>query len=327
MSTFTYTNTVDASGNGIDGVLRNLDTVDKQTAPLPYASNQNGDWNTSATWVNGNMQSIPGSTSIVDSNITVDWNIVKISHDVTLDNSTLPFNKNNNRELLALYIDSNELTLTGNNSDKSGNGITISHYLSLNGKLDLEGESQLIQTENSDLIVGLNGKLERDQQGTADTFTYNYWSSPVGETNTGLNDYSYSVQDIMQDGDIPVNFLGSGYNGAASSPIQISDYWIWKFADLTNDDYSAWQHIRASGTIHAGEGFTMKGPGTGSIVSEQNYVFNGKPNNGDITLTITSGNEYLVGNPYASALDANEFINDNIVNSEINPLRNNEFID
>jgi len=311
MSTFTYTNTVDASGNGIDGVLRNLDTVDKQTAPLPYASNQNGDWNTSATWVNGNMQSIPGSTSIVDSNITVDWNIVKISHDVTLDNSTLPFNKNNNRELLALYIDSNELTLTGNNSDKSGNGITISHYLSLNGKLDLEGESQLIQTENSDLIVGLNGKLERDQQGTADTFTYNYWSSPVGETNTGLNDYSYSVQDIMQDGDIPVNFLGSGYNGAASSPIQISDYWIWKFADLTNDDYSAWQHIRASGTIHAGEGFTMKGPGTGSIVSEQNYVFNGKPNNGDITLTITSGNEYLVGNPYASALDANEFINDN----------------
>ena len=311
MSTFTYTNTVDASGNGIDGVLRNLDTVDKQTAPLPYASNQNGDWNTSATWVNGNMQSIPGSTSIVDSNITVDWNIVKISHDVTLDNSTLPFNKNNNRELLALYIDSNELTLTGNNSDKSGNGITISHYLSLNGKLDLEGESQLIQTENSDLIVGLNGKLERDQQGTADTFTYNYWSSPVGETNTGLNDYSYSVQDIMQDGDIPVNFLGSGYNGAASSPIQISDYWIWKFADLTNDDYSAWQHIRASGTIHAGEGFTMKGPGTGSIVSEQNYVFNGKPNNGDITLTITSGNEYLVGNPYASALEANEFINDN----------------
>jgi len=310
MSTFTYTNTIDASGNGIDGALRNLDTVDKQTAPLPYESNQNGDWNTNATWVNGSMQSIPGSTSIVDSNITVDWNIVKTSHDVTLDNSTLP-SGNNNRKLLALYIDSNELTVTGNNGDSSGNGITITHYFILDGKLDLEGESQLIQTENSDLMVGLNGELEKDQQGTADTFTYNYWSSPVGETNTGLNDYSYSVQDIMQDGDVSVNFLGSGYNGSASSPIQIADYWIWKFADLTYDDYSAWQHMRASGTIYAGEGYTMKGPGTGSIMSDQNYVFNGKPNNGDITLTINSGNEYLVGNPYASALDANEFINDN----------------
>ena len=30
------------------------------------------------------------------------------------------------------------------------------------------------------LVVGASGKLYRDQQGTADTFTYNYWSSPVG---------------------------------------------------------------------------------------------------------------------------------------------------
>src|SRR5210317_2180002 len=55
----------------------------------------------------------------------------------------------------------------------------------------------------------------------------------------------------------------------------------------------------------------MKGPGTGSILTDQNYVFSGKPNNGDIDLTLSAGNDYLVGNPYASAIDAYKFINDN----------------
>lgn len=51
--------------------------------------------------------------------------------------------------------------------------------------------------------------------------------------------------------------------------------------------------------------------GTGASTSDQNYVFVGKPNNGDIDLTVFDGNIYLVGNPYPSALDAHEFINDN----------------
>lgn len=311
MSVYIYTNTDDASGNGNQGALRNLNTVDRQTAPLPYQSTQNGDWGTSTTWENGSLQYIPGSTSIVDTNTTVDWNIVRTSHNVTMDNSSLPAAKNANRDLLALYVDANELTLNGSNASNTGNGLTVSHYLSLTGKIDLEGESQLIQENDSDLTVATNGQLERDQQGTADTYTYNYWSAPVGETDTAINNYSYSVQDIMLDGANPVNFSASGYDGAHTNPIRIADYWIWKFANLTSDDYSAWQHVRGNGTINAGEGFTMKGPGSGSILNDQNYVFLGKPNNGDITLTINSGNDYLIGNPYASAINADEFINDN----------------
>ncbi len=48
-----------------------------------------------------------------------------------------------------------------------------------------------------------------------------------------------------------------------------------------------------------------------SLGSTQNYTFYGKPNNGDITLNINEGNDYLIGNPYPSALDANQFIIDN----------------
>ncbi|MEO1031011.1 MAG: LamG-like jellyroll fold domain-containing protein, partial [Bacteroidota bacterium] len=311
MSVYTYTNTDDASGNGNQGALRNLNTVDRQTAPLPYQSTQDGNWDTSTTWTNGDIQSIPGAASIVDASVTVDWNIVRTSHNVTMDNSSLPSGKNDNREVLALYVDANELTLSGDNATDTGNALTVSHYLSLTGKIDLEGESQLIQENDSDLMVATNGELERDQQGTADTYTYNIWSSPVGATDIATNNYSYTVQDIIYDGTNPVNFVAAGYDGSPTNPITIASFWIWKFANQTTDDYSSWQHVRRTGTIFAGEGFTMKGPGSGAILDEQNYVFLGKPNNGDITLTINAGNSYLVGNPYASALNADEFIADN----------------
>ncbi|MCA0154551.1 MAM protein, partial [Winogradskyella sp. 2Y89] len=157
----------------------------------------------------------------------------------------------------------------------------------LTGKLDLEGESQLIQEEDSDLLVAVNGELERDQQGTADTFTYNYWSAPVGDTDIATNNYSYALQDIFYDGTNAVNFDNASLDGGATNPITIADYWIWKYANQPSDNYASWQHVRSTGTLNAGEGFTMKGPGTGAILAEQNYVYLGKPNNGDINLTIT----------------------------------------
>ena len=319
MSTYTYTNTKDESGNGHQGALKNLQTVDWQTAPLPYLSTQNGDWDTNSTWVNGSVQTMPGETSIVDSTVTIDWNIVRTNHNVTLDNSGLPTANGDNRSVLGLFVDSNELTVEGDHSSNKGWGLTVTHYLNLDGKIDLEGESQLIQTLNSDLAVTSAGTLERDQQGTKDLHTYNYWSSPVGVSNITTNNNSYTLPNILNDGTnnaapVSINFLTSGYDGAVGPPISIADYWVWKYANQLSDTYSAWQHVRSTGTINAGEGFTMKGVlSTASAhTQEQNYVFEGKPDNGDITISIFAGNDYLIGNPYASAIDSNEFIYDNI---------------
>lgn len=311
MSVYTYTNTEDASGKGNQGALRNLNTVDRQTAPLPYESTQSGKWSTQTTWRNGTVQTIPGTTSIVNGNITVDWNIVRTNHDVTIvDDADLPAVKLGNRTVLGLMVESNMLEVSGitDMANNIGYGLTVSHYLALDGTIDLQGESQLIQTQDSDLIVGSTGRLERDQQGTADTYTYNYWSSPVGRIDDlEPNEFRYSLSNVLQN----VGFLTSGYDGTAS-PLQIADYWVWKFANLADGDYSAWQHTRSTGNILAGEGFTMKGPGSGLLTEDQNYVFRGKPNNGHIDLLINPGNNYLVGNPYPSAIDAVEFINDNL---------------
>lgn len=323
MSEFTYKNVLDGSRNSNNGQLKNLNTVDLQTAPLPFISQQNGNWNNIASWKNGRVQYSPGSPSIVDPNITIDWNIVKTAHDLTMDNSNLPSSKNNNRTLLALYVEANEITLSGDTDVLTGNGLTVTHYLELGGTIDLDGESQLIQTANSDLNVLTNGKIERDQQGTADTYTYNYWSSPVTKENATYN--SFKITDVMKDGTsvnnaLSINFSSSGYDGAATSPIKIADYWIWKYANQSSINASSWQHVRRTGTIFPGEGFTMKGPGSGSIESQQNYIFTGKPNNGEINLTLAANNEYLVGNPYPSAIDANTFILNNGPNALISTM-------
>jgi hypothetical protein len=318
MSKMVFGSMKDYSNSGNDASLINYDLVDEQTAPLPYVSTQDGDWDTSTTWVNGDVQYIPGVDTYLDVVETIDWNIVQIDHDVTMDNSDtalIPAANNDNRVLLGLTVSSGaDLEIEGLTADGEGQGLTVSHYLKLDGTIDLSGESQFIQTTDSDLDVTSAGVLQRDQQGEPDIYTYNYWSSPVGVSNITTNNNSYDMTDILKDGTDPDNpgnitFITSSYDGTNGSPIGIADYWIWKFANQLDDDYSAWQHVRSTGSVSAGEGYTMKG--TGTLASEQNYVYEGKPNNGDISLTITDGNDYLVGNPYASAIDADEFINDN----------------
>ncbi|WP_298903311.1 LamG-like jellyroll fold domain-containing protein [uncultured Psychroserpens sp.] len=301
----------------INGRLYNVpnSSIDTQTAPLPYKSTQNGSWESNSSWVNGSVQTIPGAKSISHASISIDWNIVETSHNLTMNNSSIT---SKNRSLLGLIVNSNKITVEGNNTSKTGYGLTVTHYLRLNGDIDLEGESQLIQSDDSDLEISSSGSLEKDQQGTRDMFTYNYWSSPVGVSSTSANNTNYSLSSVFRDGTSSsspqnINFITNSYDGTSGSPIGIADYWVWKFANQPDDDYSAWQHVRSTGTLKAGEGFTMKGVAntSGNVSQEQNYVVNGKPNNGDITLPITAGNDYLVGNPYASAIDSHQFIQDN----------------
>lgn len=298
MSVYTYTNTNDMSGNSNQGALRNLDTVDFQTAPLPYQSQAAGSWNTGATWLNNTVQALPNALSIVDGVTPIDWNIVEINHDITINTFT---SLGRERSVQGLIVNSGDLQVNGDTASGTGNGLNVTHYLKLDGTLDLEGESQLIQTTDSDFDTSSAGSLERDQQGNANTYIYNYWSSPVAPTSNT----NYTLPNVITN----VGFLTSGYNGSAS-PVRNADYWIWKYNNRPGNTYSEWQHVRSTGNLAPGEGFSMKGPGTAT--PDQNYILSGQPNNGDINLTISDDNDYLVGNPYPSAIDANAFILDHI---------------
>ncbi|MFG6686144.1 choice-of-anchor D domain-containing protein [Mariniflexile sp. HNIBRBA6329] len=293
---------------GSGAKIYNTKIIDVQSAPLPFVTQQSG--TSLLTALN-----IPGEGVNGNDAVTYDWSIVKISHDAITYNA--------NQKHVGLIVDA--LDKISSNpiefSIQDDSELSVSWYLKLDGFVDLDGESQLVQGPDSKLDVTSSGYIERDQQGTKDLFTYNYWSSPVGIRNSTSNNNSYRMIDnVLKNGTVSatpnnITFLTSGYNGNTSGTnISIADYWIWKFANKTYDSYSSWQHMRRNGTILPAEGFTMKGVAntSGNITQTQNYVFNGKPNNGDITLSISAGNEYLVGNPYPSALDADEFIRDNI---------------
>jgi hypothetical protein len=279
--------------------LNYITTIQDQTAPMPYTTSNDGDWSSTATWAHGNVWDIENESD------NKDWSIVSIKNNITTSNK---------HTTLGLIIDvSGKLTINGDNE------LNNSWYLKLDGKIDLQGESQLVQGATSTLDATSSGTLERDQQGTQDLYTYNYWASPVGISNSSSNNNSFTLASILKDGTNPalpinINWLTSGYNGTSGSPIGIADYWIWKYANQLSDNYPSWQHVRSTGSLQPGEGFTMKGTADtgGAITNEQNYVFNGKPHNGDVKLTLSSGNDYLIGNPYASAIDADEFILDNI---------------
>ena len=269
--------------------------VNTQTAPMPYISKADTPWSLDTTWENGTNQDLPNSASIVNSSTFIDWNIVKTNNNVT---------SNGNKTILGLIVNSGTLSATNDTQ------IEVSHYLKLDGKIDLVGMSQLLQTEGSYLNLGTAGSLERDQQGQANTFNYNYWGSPVWTINNGI-DNTFSVGGVLKDGTNPlipgaINWVG-GYNGALS-PFSLARYWIYKFDNKANA-YANWTQIGETGSLEAGKGFTLKGAGT---LGTQNLTFVGKPNNGTITNAVGADQLLLVGNPYPSALDANLFIDDNI---------------
>ncbi|HEX9826653.1 MAG TPA: LamG-like jellyroll fold domain-containing protein, partial [Flavobacteriaceae bacterium] len=302
--------------------------LDSQTIAVPYISAANGDWDEESTWVNGSDNMLPNALSL-DGETYIDWNIVETSHDITSGDRDIT--------VLGLKNNSGKITIADPNDSQdetnSGQGLTITHYLELDGVIDLVGESQLVQTKGSVLDADSGGYIERDQQGTANSFNYNYWSSSVGPiggnsstrgTGIASTNPSHTISGVLFDGTVsssyqPINFSSSttaADSSTPSNPRTISTRWLYKYYGPTND-YNSWIKINEVSSLAAGEGFTMKGTsGPANILSSfQNYVFKGLPNNGDISLALnkSSGDvDRLIGNPYPCVLDATEFILDNL---------------
>lgn len=108
----------------------------------------------------------------------------------------------------------------------------------------------------------------------------------------------------------------SSYSGSGS----ISTFWLYTFTNALT--YWDWRKLSLSTPpIQPGVGYTQKG--TGTPEDKQEYTFEGKPNNGTILIDVidkggegsvatVSKTEYLLGNPYPSAIDIHKFIDDNV---------------
>jgi len=163
----------------------------------------------------------------------------------------------------------------------NGNTLTITEekflenqlYLDLSGTIDLLGDSQLIQTSTSDLVTSSEGKVLRRQEGTSSAYWYNYWASPVGALAArGLTD-----------------------NNAATNNLNNTPFNIGMLKDETGANYQFTSGYTANGNISTYWLFTFRNGRTywGSVA--------------DVSKT-----EYLLGNPYPSAIDIHKFIDDNV---------------
>ncbi len=198
--------------------------------------------------------------------------------------------------------------------------------LATNSNLYLRNSAQLVQGTTSTSNNTGTGVISVYQEGTSDNFEYNYWCSPVGNpvSATGNTNFGISLlnRPSTSTAAVPATLLPlTNYDGTAN-PLAIASYWIYKLTNANN--YSQWVQVGSATTIAPGEGFTMKGtsgtdttdpestgilnnPGTGT----QRYDFRGKPNDGNISVAVGTGNAAtLTGNPYPSAIDLNAFLLD-----------------
>jgi uncharacterized protein YegP (UPF0339 family) len=200
--------------------------------------------------------------------------------------------------------------------------VTQDINLQNNGNLYLRNESQLIQgTAGASTNKGL-GKVSMFQEGTSDNYDYNYWCSPVGNASASAGNENFGITMLNRPTGLtaytPATILSASALDGIASPLSIAPRWIYKF--LSSSTYSQWFLAGSGTTIAAGEGFTMKGTsGTDATTvnsvqnnsgSAQRYDFRGKPNDGNISVSVGLNNLTLTGNPYPSALHVNAFLLD-----------------
>jgi hypothetical protein len=143
------------------------------------------------------------------------------------------------------------------------------------GSIIFENNSSLIQTNN---VVNTGNITYKRNTTPVGKFDYTYWSSPV------------SPQTLLN-----------------VSPTTLFDkYLSWDAVAGT------WKVEATSTVMGKGIGYIIRGPQGNATPAVHTASFIGVPNNGPISYSIAnSGLSYLIGNPYPSALDADEFLGAN----------------
>jgi len=233
----------------------------------------NTDWNNASNW------SPIGVPTIADCVV-----IPNVANDPEITGS----NYNAFAKSLSILAGA-ELELSSNNS------ITVNDAINVNatGSFDIDNNASLVQINNVPNIGRVN--IERITQPMY-RFDYTYWGSPVT--------------------------LASNYTLGMLSPLTLSDkYFSW--TPSVSNSFGSWFFESAATVMNPIKGYIVRAPQTFSFTPDVKvpYTANfiGTPNNGDIFCPIYFGglplannnDKYnLLGNPYASAVDAELFLSD-----------------
>lgn len=252
--------------------------------------------NTAASRLNlyGNWTNDAGNNAFTEGNGTVHFNgtTPQIINNVTPVGTEVFYNVvlNNNFDTATSndLIASGDLTVaTGKTLNIDANGFAqVNKKLTHNGTITVQNDGQFIQIDETDTNTGTYTGTQFQVKRNADnirSLDYVYWSAPVENTDVA------SINGTLR----------YYWDTTAANPNGTQGYWL-----------------AATGTMNKGQGYIVRGPSSFSTPQTLSVDFNGKPFNGQFNYPITRGtngtskddNLILVGNPYASAIDADAFL-------------------
>lgn len=201
---------------------------------------------------------------------------------------------NGNLIVCSLTVDSG-ITLT----IPSGTYVDIENDLTVNntGIVNINHEGSLVMVEDTGSVT-LNGTGIVNVEKTTTSFEqydYTYWSSPVTSTTfaTALSGWRL---------DRTYNYIAANYEDLDN--------------DEVDDDNNVWNLVTSTNAMSPGVGYAAMGPTTGSFPRTESIMFSGTVNNGVITTPIslsadatdTDDDWNFIGNPYPSAVSADDFV-------------------
>ena len=191
--------------------------------------------------------------------------------------------------------------------------IEIQSNLFNEGIINIDNNASLIQVNNSATNSGTGTTNVTRITPNFEKYDYTYWSSPIKDDILGTRFAAWNLNNAYSYNTANFSDLFSGLYNPTSQTILGSDTF-----DDNGDD---WTKIVSplSTTMTQGVGYAIMGGISGTFPRTETVTFSGEVNNGIIPFALaqsannasTTDDFNLVGNPYPSALSADEFIKSN----------------
>ncbi|AXG68490.1 amylopullulanase [Kordia sp. SMS9] len=177
----------------------------------------------------------------------------------------------------------------------SGTFIDIQNDLtvSVGGTFNVEHQGSLIMVDDAGTV---SGTVNVEKTTTSfEQYDYTYWSSPVTSTTFGTALSSWRL-------DRAYRYIAANFEDLD--------------ADELDDNDDIWSNMLSADTMSPGVGYAVMGPTTGTFPRTETVTFSGTVNNGVITSPISLSADAtdadddwnFVGNPYPSAISADDFV-------------------
>ncbi|MFE3871320.1 T9SS sorting signal type C domain-containing protein [Flavobacterium sp. ZS1P70] len=235
--------------------------------------------------------------------LTTSWNGIAWSNGIPTSTNTVLIDANYTTDASHPNIIACSLIVNSPNALTIENQyfVTIQNNLVINtgATLNIKNQGSLVMVNDSGTVTN-NGTTTVNKTTTPfEKFDYTYWSTPVASTaisnSAGTPFANWRVDHAYEF--MPQNFLDV-------AP-----------ADGFDDNEDVWS---SATSMSPGKGYIIMGRTWGTFPATETVIFTGKVNNGivksPVFLTpggVTDDDWNLVGNPYASAISADAFINAN----------------